>query len=188
MYNYAKWHTTYFLAVIMSSTPTGASPKSNPNKAVNYFNHFPKGFMVPYGKPKELTDSKILDTLTTWNCEWLMRPKIAMSEMADTFNSCNQVLQELNGEIDVNAIINHFKEVNNAVKIFNTKETKDDKPTVDELVEACVLILDQGTEIEAMVEKMEQFGQAMYLMANHMRVSQTLLNNPEVFASKSVWV
>ncbi|KAJ7371890.1 hypothetical protein OS493_022611 [Desmophyllum pertusum] len=102
--------------------------------------------------------------------------------MADTFNSCNQVLLELKGEINVNEIINHFQEVNNAVRVFNTKDVK---PTVEELVDACVLLLDQGTEIEEMIEKMEQFGQATYLMANHMRVSQTLLNNPQVFVAKS---
>ena len=51
------------------------SPRS---PGVGFFNHFPRQRLRPYGKIKEATPD---DTI---NCEYLCRPSVALSELADS--------------------------------------------------------------------------------------------------------
>ena len=55
-----------------------ATPKPNYNK------HFPRSIMLNYGEALSNLSDKILCRLFDWNCEWLSRPNIAISEMAST--------------------------------------------------------------------------------------------------------
>ena len=63
---------------------------STPRKSgggVNYFYHFPKDFLVPYGKAfKDNAFSKpnLMKVLKPINCELLSRPTIGMSELCET--------------------------------------------------------------------------------------------------------
>ena len=62
------------------------SPKASGSpKAVNFFDHFPSNFLRPYviadSRPDEDT---IFRRVKALNCEWLMRPRVAASEFADT--------------------------------------------------------------------------------------------------------
>ncbi|KAJ7386334.1 hypothetical protein OS493_008453 [Desmophyllum pertusum] len=95
------------------------------------------------------------------------------------------VLQDLKDDIDVEKIVNHCQEVDNVLAVFNTKDKKEEKPNEQDFVNTCLLLLTPNRDMEEMIERAEQFGQAMYLLANHMRVTQTLLQNPDSFASKS---
>ena len=61
--------------------------KDSPNKAhgVQYYNQFPKHFLKPYGEIRDLVDEDtILKDIKPINCEYLCRPKIALSKMAET--------------------------------------------------------------------------------------------------------
>ncbi|PFX19004.1 hypothetical protein AWC38_SpisGene16592 [Stylophora pistillata] len=60
-----------------------ASPTSY--KGINYFNHFPRQRLLPYGPIKEPTpDSSMLDKAKSIKCEYIKRPKVGLSELADT--------------------------------------------------------------------------------------------------------
>lgn len=62
-----------------SSGSNGSTPKPNYNK------HFPRSFMFNYGEVlANLSDDNIICRLFDWNCKWLSRPNIAISEMAST--------------------------------------------------------------------------------------------------------
>lgn len=68
-----------FADMAQDSRSSGSTPKPNYNK------HFPRSFLLNYGEALEdLPDDKILARLKHWNCEWLSRPNVAMSEMAST--------------------------------------------------------------------------------------------------------
>ncbi|KAJ7376294.1 hypothetical protein OS493_035655 [Desmophyllum pertusum] len=104
-----------------------SASKSNPGtpkKGVNYFHHFPKAFLVPYGKMKEefLTDRRCLEMLTTQNSEWLLRPKFALSEMAETFPANIEVMQESLDEISFPDVMQHCEEVAELLSVFNTHD------------------------------------------------------------------
>ena len=68
-----------FVDMAQDSRSSGSTPKPNYNK------HFPRIFLLSYGEALEgLPDDEILARLKHWNCKWLSRPNIAMSEMAST--------------------------------------------------------------------------------------------------------
>jgi hypothetical protein len=74
-------HCLSSLDVQTTNKPTG-SPK-----AVHYFQHFPSNFLRPYGpahsQPAEAT---LMRRIVPLNCEWLLRPKVAASEFAQTID------------------------------------------------------------------------------------------------------
>ena len=52
---------------------------------MHFFNQFPKQLLKPYGAhTAPLSEEAILDKLNPINCEWFLRHKYAMSEMAET--------------------------------------------------------------------------------------------------------
>lgn len=72
----------------------GSSPKPNYNK------HFPRSFMLNYGEAlQDLPDEKILARLKSWNCEWLSRPNIAISEMAAMLKDNWEIIRKYKGTV-----------------------------------------------------------------------------------------
>ena len=176
--------TTYsFCFRIMSASK---SYTASPKKGVNYFAHFPKAFLVPYGKMKDdmLMSKRCLEILNTINCEWLLRPKYAISEMAETFTANTEVVQEAVRDIDFNAIVTKFEEVSELLEIFNMRKNLE-KPHRDNVIDIIGHFLTPNLEMENMMQNAEKLGQALYLMANYHRVTQTLFANLEIFAEKS---
>ncbi|CAH3112695.1 unnamed protein product [Porites lobata] len=74
-----------FLDLIRFIRPTQEQVDKMQDGIPNYNKHFPRSFMLNYGVAlSNLSDDKILCRLFDWNCEWLSRPNIAISEMAST--------------------------------------------------------------------------------------------------------
>ena len=66
-------------------------------KAVSYFNQFPSNFLKPYGKADSAPDDDTISRRTNpISCEWLFRPRVAMSEFAETITENLQLLQDDN--------------------------------------------------------------------------------------------
>lgn len=58
---------------------------SSNGKKTNYNKHFPRSFLLNYGPAiQDISKEGVLNRLHEWNCEWLKRPNIAMSEIAMT--------------------------------------------------------------------------------------------------------
>jgi len=82
-------------------SPRKTSTKLGDGNVVNkvqYFNHFPKDFLRPYGPATEdgaTTKEMIHKRLRTINCEWLCRPSMAASELSDSICHNSQVLSSL---------------------------------------------------------------------------------------------
>lgn len=77
----------------MSAKKQGYSPRSL--QGVSFFKHFPRQRLRPYGEIKEATpDSIMLEKATRLNCEYVLRPSVALSEMADTISSNVGILTE----------------------------------------------------------------------------------------------
>ncbi|KXJ07946.1 hypothetical protein AC249_AIPGENE7012 [Exaiptasia diaphana] len=67
---------------------------SSPTKKVSYFGHFPHYFLKPYGGQQRInTNTELLGKLNTKNCEWLLRPNVALSEYAQTIQENLQIVQ-----------------------------------------------------------------------------------------------
>jgi hypothetical protein len=62
-----------------------SSPKQNSPRGVGFFQQFPRQFLRPYGEAEKApsTDT-VFKRIKPFTCEWLLRPKVALSEFADT--------------------------------------------------------------------------------------------------------
>lgn len=74
--------------------------KTNRNK------HFPRSFLLNYERAlQNVSDDAVLNRIHHWNCEWLTRPNIAISEMATTLKKNLQLIQLYAGTIFTNGFI-----------------------------------------------------------------------------------
>ena len=64
-------------------------------QGVNFFHHFPRERLRPYGEIREATPDRImLEKATPTNCEYVVRPAVALSEMAATISSNATLLKD----------------------------------------------------------------------------------------------
>ena len=71
------------LSQAISAQKPGYSPRTV--QGVQHFSHFPRQRLKPYGEIKEPTaDSVMVEKASRFNCEYVIRPIVALSEMADT--------------------------------------------------------------------------------------------------------
>ena len=67
----------------MSPKKQGYSPRTV--QGVSFFGHLPRQRLRLYGEIKEPTpDGIILEKATRLNCEYVIRPLVALSQLADT--------------------------------------------------------------------------------------------------------
>lgn len=165
---------------------TGATtPKPNYNK------HFPRSFLLNYGEAlQDLPDEKILARLKSWNCEWLSRPNIAMSEMAATLKDNLDNIAKFQGTIFTSSFVNQLqgfcqpiltalRRLDNKDRYCNDPADKDDILDVIEAVHK-----DDSTEALFM-DAFNACGPVL-MMAIHILAFNCLLHNPDAMAEQSV--
>ena len=87
------------------------TPKSIANekeeKSIQYFNHFRKDFLKPYGLAHDESsfDARtITRRLNSYNCEFFLRPQVAISEFAETVQQNLHYIRDNADIIDATAI------------------------------------------------------------------------------------
>ena len=91
------------------------SPRS---PEVGFFNHFPRQRLRPYGEIKGATpDDTMVDKTNTINCEYLCRPNVALSELADTVSWNKDILQTLLLSLDTQTIMTKVEQLDATVNI-----------------------------------------------------------------------
>ena len=97
--------------------------------SVTYFNHFRKDFIRPYGLAHDamsFEDSTLKRRLNSINCEFYLRPQIAISEFAETV-SANLKYMEENCEIldpeSIKAFVKKSKKIEKYLAVLDTKQT-----------------------------------------------------------------
>ena len=86
------------------SAKKGYSPRPVPG--VGFFNHFPRQRLRPYGEIKEATpDSVMVEKANTINCEYLSRPSVALSELADTISTNKDMSRTMLTSLDTRILI-----------------------------------------------------------------------------------
>ena len=84
--------------------------------------HFPQQRLCPYGEIKEGTAYSImLQKLTSIYCEYVVRPVVTLSEMADTISSNVTILKDSIRNTDKSKIVREAEKMHEAVKMFNTQ-------------------------------------------------------------------
>ena len=97
--------------------------------SVTFFNHFRKDFICPYGLAHDATSfeqSTLNWRLSNINCEFYIRPQIAISEFAETV-SANLKYMENNYEIldpkSIKAFLKKTKKIEKYLAVLDSKQT-----------------------------------------------------------------
>ena len=167
------------------SRSSGSTSKPNYNK------HFPRSFLLNYGEAlQDLPDDKILARLKNWNCEWLSRPNIAMSEMAATLKDNWEQISRFTGTVFTTSFVNQLETFCSPImpalrRLDNKDRYCHDAPDKDDILDVIEAIhKDEHTEALFM-EAFNACGPVL-MMAIHIIAFNYLLHNPEALAEQSV--
>ena len=170
-------------------TPDRLSQETDKSPRVNYLRQFPRSFVGGYGQFKgKLTEQEVLKRLHSWNCEWLKRPRIAMSEMAQTLTTNLPILEEHEDRIVSERATGYLSSVltpiQNALARFDNQDRSVTELLTEDDVRKVMNIFQANETFEHFIKDLFQVSGSMFLIANHCLALQTLLWNPEDFAEK----
>jgi len=164
------------------SAKKGYSPRSVPG--VGFFNHFARQRLRPYGEIKEATpDSVMVEKANTINCEYLSRPSVALSEMADTISTNKDMLRTMLTSLDTHTIMEKVEQLDETVKMFNTKcDIPVKSSDVHNLLKYS--IDDASENTDSTFDTMEHLGMMMYVIASHQKQLRALVRNTAEYSKK----
>ena len=123
------------------------------------------------------------------NCEWLLRPKVATSKLAETFEEnlkylVSSKLPFLNTEnfTECQQKLNNFIQTRQKLNTTNDKGHATDKDVKTFLQ---TMLKDDG-DMDTFFENLVETGSSMYLLGIHYTVVKTILSNPDWYAEKSI--
>lgn len=84
---------------------------SGSGKSGNKYNsHFPRSFLLSYGPAvQDISDEDVLKRLHDFNCEWMRRPNIAISEMAMTSKDNLKLFKAYRGKVFKEAFVDELE-------------------------------------------------------------------------------
>ena len=167
------------------SRSSGSTPKPNYNK------HFPRSFLLNYGEAlQDLPDDKILARLKHWNCEWLSRPNIAMSEMAATLKDNWEQISRFKGTVLTTSFVNQLETFCEPImpalrRLDNKDRYCHDAPDKDDILDVIEAVHKDDKTEELFMEAFNACGPVL-MMAIHVIAFNCLLHNPDALAEQSV--
>ena len=156
----------------------------------NYNKHFPRSFLLNYGEAlQNLPDEKILCRLKDWNCEWLSRPNIAITEMASTIKDNIDNIRRYKGTVFtdqfVDQIENYVEPILQFLRRLDNKDRSDTNPPETEDVLDVLRAINDNQQVEDLfVDAFNATGPVL-MMSIHVLVCNCLLHNPDAFAAHS---
>ena len=104
------------------------TPRKRKDSGVSFFNHFRKDFIRPYGlahNENTFDPATLSRRLNNINCEFYLRPQIAISEFAETIPANLQYVEENINILDkesISALIRKTRKIEPYLKIFDSKK------------------------------------------------------------------
>lgn len=164
-----------------SASKTKGSPSP---KGVLFYDQFAGNYLQPYGKAKPPPDTEtILKWLYPKLCEWLGRPKVAMSEFAETMTYNMALLSEepspfLNNSA-FEAVKSHMGPMLEACKNLNTRNQRNaSKEDIKAVLEE---IYDPESNLHSVMAEMFEIGNAMYTTAIQYIATKEMLTKPDYY-------
>ena len=146
--------------------------------------------MLNYGEAlQDVPDDKILARLKSWNCEWLSRPNIAMSEMAATLKDNLRHIIKHRGTVFTPTFVDKVQTFCDPLlpalgRLDNKDRNSNDPPDKDDVLDVIEAIhKDEATE-DMFAAAFNACGPVL-MMSIHVLAFNCLLHNPEAFAEQS---
>lgn len=157
----------------------------SPKKGVGYFDHFPKNFLKPYGATdKALDDATIFKRLIPGNCEYLKRPKIGLSELAETVRETIRMLENMNNPILKSKCLNELKQAFSV--IISSLEPLDTKsnafPREKEVKKTVRCLIEPNEELDSILDSAYITGTNLATLSIQVQVARRLFQNPTQYA------
>ena len=168
---------------------SSASGNMSIGRKTSYNPHFPRSFLLKYGPAlQDPTDNAILNRLHSWNCEWLSRLNIAISELAMTTKDNMPLIRQFHGTLFcdqfLDDLLSSFDHLLPALSRLDNKDKTDQTPPSREDVISLLRNLDQDTDLRhCIMDGFNGAGLLMMLMTQVLAI-QTLMRNAEDFADK----
>ena len=104
------------------------TPRKREDSGVSFFNHFRKDFIRPYGlahNENTFDPATLSRRSNNINCEFYLRPQIAISEFAETIPANLQYVEENINILDkesISALIRKTRKIEPYLKILDSKK------------------------------------------------------------------
>ena len=107
---------------------TAISANNKGSEGINYFYHFRKDFLEPYGLAHDdFSDDSFHRRINTINCEYVVRPQVAIWEFADAVLENTQYLEE-NIEVlekeSLQAFLDKIKKFKEPLEVLNSRSNR----------------------------------------------------------------
>ena len=160
-------------------------------KKPNYNRHFPRSFMLNYGAAlQDLSDEKLLSRLRDFNCEWLSRPNIAISEMVQTIKDNWPLIEKQSGTVFTRKFVQDLSNVvlplmDTYARLDNKDNSTHNPPTHDDVLDALEVVNISPDVEQLMVTAFNTAGHVLMTSIQMLAVN-ALLHNVSNFAQETV--
>ena len=157
-------------------------------KKPNYNRHFRRSFMLNYGAAlQDLSDEKILSRLKDFNCEWLSRPNIAISEMAQTIKDNWPLIEKQSSTVFTRKFVQDLGDVvlplmDTYAHLANKDNSTHDPPTHDGALE----VVNVNPDVEQLMVTAFNAAGPVLMTSIEMLAVNALLHNVNNFAQEAV--
>jgi len=139
---------------------------------------------------ENLPDDKILARLKDWNCEWLARPNIAISEMASTLKDNMETILAYRGTVFTEDFVDQLQGFMTPMmgplqRLDNKDRSTNDPPTQDDVLDVLEGINGNNEVEQLFVDGYNACGPVL-MMAIHVMAINILLHNPPEFANQTL--
>ena len=122
------------------------TPRKREDSGVSFFNHFRKDFIRPYGlahNENTFDPATLSRRLNNINCEFYLRPQIAISEFAETIPANLQYVEEninILDEESISAFIRKTRKIEPYLKILDSKKRDETGMCITHYLYICIYI------------------------------------------------
>ena len=163
-----------------------ASNQLTTPKKIAYFSHYPHYFMKPYkGQDVVENNDLLLSKLNSKNCEWMIRPDVALSESSQSIlENLDQVTQsQLITDDTIDKLNDKLQPLKPHLDNINTGN-KATTPTSNDIYRVLQFALDGDSNFDDFLKDAMTTGASMYVLAVTIRAMRAVLTNPELYAAK----
>lgn len=156
-------------------------------RGVGYFQQFPKSFLRPYGEvEKSPAPETVFRRIQPFTCEWLLRPKVALSELSETLAKNVDIIaqkdQQLVTSDAVNKLVSGTKSLRKSLHVLHRDRVSSAKQK--DVIDVLKHLFQEDEDLDGLLEEMFHIGGAMFLTATHLIVAKALIQNPDEYAER----
>ena len=164
---------------------TAFSPaKANSPRGVGFFQQFTRQFLRPYGEvDKAPIPETVFRRVKPFTCEWLLRPKVALSELSETVIKNLEILakkhQNFLAPETLDKLVTEIRPLRKSLKILHKDSVT--AATEEDVIETLKLLFQENDDLDGILEQMFHAGGALFVTATQVIVAKTI-QDPESYA------